>query len=198
MATDDGREVFPDRLSSWGKFIFMSDRGTALLMREIQLLDLDNDALMMIEADLDLYCARHNARAGANAVHIRDTVALWRKFMLSVRAVPPWIGYLTVDESSRTIIGTCAFKGNPNQEGTVEIAYFTFPDHEGKGYATAMAHALIQIALTSPEVPGIIAHTLPQANASTKVLQKVGMKFVGDVIDPEDGPVWRWQYERAK
>jgi RimJ/RimL family protein N-acetyltransferase len=59
-----------------------------------------------------------------------------------------------------------------------------------------MAHALIEIALSQPEVPHIIAHTLPHSNASTKVLQNVGMKFVGDVIDPEDGPVWRWQYER--
>lgn len=97
----------------------------------------------------------------------------------------------------RTIVGTCAFKGGPNREHTVEIAYFTFPEFEGKGFATAMATALIHIALSHPEAPHIIAHTLPHPNASTKVLQKVGMKFVGDVIDPEDGPVWRWRYEQA-
>jgi ribosomal-protein-alanine N-acetyltransferase len=118
--------------------------------------------------------------------------------MSSVEAIPPWVGYLTVDKTSRTIVGTCAFKGNPNRQKSVEIAYFTFPDHEGKGYATAMAKALIQIALSHPESPHIIAHTLPRPNASTKVLQKVGMKFAGDVIDPEDGPVWRWQYEQTK
>jgi hypothetical protein len=28
-------------------------------------------------------------------------------------------------------------------------------------------------------------------------VNKVGMHFVGDVIDPEDGPVWRWQYRRT-
>jgi [ribosomal protein S5]-alanine N-acetyltransferase len=163
-------------------------------MNDIQLLCLDPEALSLIEADLESYCVSHNAKSGLDAGRIRDMAALWKKFMISVGAIAPWIGYLTIDTFSRKIVGTCAFKGNPNHEKTVEIAYFTFPDYEGKGYATAMARALIQIALTQPEVPHIIAHTLPQSNASTKVLQNVGMQFVGDVIDPEDGPVWRWQY----
>jgi len=167
-------------------------------MKDIQLLELRQDALTLIEMDLESYCAKHNVSAGVNGGRARDMAGLWKKFMLSVGAVPPWIGYLAFDKPSRTIVGTCAFKGNPNQEKTVEIAYFTFPDHEGKGYATSMARALIQIALSHPEAPHIIAHTLPQSNASSKVLQNVGMQFVGDVIDPEDGPVWRWQYVQTK
>jgi RimJ/RimL family protein N-acetyltransferase len=167
-------------------------------MRDIQLLELGQDALALIEADLESYCAKYNVYVGLNGEHTRDMAALWKKFMLSVGAVPPWIGYLAVDKSIRTIVGTCAFKGGPNQEKTVEIAYFTYPDLERRGYATAMAHTLIQMALSHPEAPRIIAHTLPHSNASTRVLQKVGMQFVGDVVDPEDGPVWRWEYDQTK
>ena len=166
-------------------------------MTDIQLLDLDPDSLTLIEENLESYCVNHNVSVGNNGKLTCDTAALSKKFMLSVNAVPPWISYLAVDKPNRTIVGTCAFKGGPNRDNTVEIAYFTYPDHEGKGYATAMAQALIEIALSQPQVPHIIAHTLPQPNASTKVLQKIGMTFVGDVIDPEDGPVWRWRYERA-
>jgi [ribosomal protein S5]-alanine N-acetyltransferase len=173
--------------------------GTLILshspMNTIRLLNLDPDSLTLIETDLESYCLKHDVTDGVNATHIRETAALWKKFMLSVRAVPPWIGYLTVDVPSKTIVGTCAFKGNPDPKGTVEIAYFTFPAHEGKGYATAMARALIQIALSQNQVPTIIAHTLPQTNASTTVLQKAGMKFIGNAVDPEDGLVWRWRYE---
>jgi ribosomal-protein-alanine N-acetyltransferase len=164
-------------------------------MTNIRLLDLGPDSLATIETDLASFCRKHNVTDGANAAHIRETAALWKKFMLSVRALPPWIGYLTVDIPSKTIVGTCAFKGNPDQNGTVEIAYFTFPAHEGRGYATAMARALIQVALSQKQVPTIIAHTLPKTNASTTVLQKAGMKFVGNAVDPEDGLVWRWRYE---
>jgi ribosomal-protein-alanine N-acetyltransferase len=37
------------------------------------------------------------------------------------------------------------------------------------------------------------AHTLPNPNASTRVLTKCGFHRVGEVIDPEDGLVWRWE-----
>lgn len=53
------------------------------------------------------------------------------------------------------------------------------------------AQTLIRLAVGSPEVRQIIAHTLPETNASTRVLKKVGMHFVGEVLDPEDGRVWR-------
>jgi|SRR6267378_2525891 len=37
------------------------------------------------------------------------------------------------------------------------------------------------------------AHTLPLSNPSTRVLQKCGFRHIGAVVDPEDGPVWRWE-----
>jgi RimJ/RimL family protein N-acetyltransferase len=56
-----------------------------------------------------------------------------------------------------------------------------------------MARKLIALANGSPNVRKIIAHTLPETSASTRVLEKVGMTYVGEVIDPEDGRVWRWE-----
>jgi RimJ/RimL family protein N-acetyltransferase len=78
----------------------------------------------------------------------------------------------------------------------VEIAYSTVPGFEGLGVATEMAAELARIALQSPAVRCVIAHTLPEENASGRVLQKVGMTKVGEVIDPEDGKVWRWEMKR--
>lgn len=49
-------------------------------------------------------------------------------------------------------VGTCGFKSSPDQ-GRVEIAYFTFPDFEGRGLATAMAGELLAIAIGSVEHP---------------------------------------------
>ena len=58
-----------------------------------------------------------------------------------------------------------------------------------------MATKLIELASGSAAVRRIIAHTLPETNASTRVLEKAGMTFVGEVIDPEDGRVWRWEIQ---
>ena len=79
--------------------------------------------------------------------------------------------------------------------GRVEIAYYTFGPYEGQGHAKGMARALITTALSSHLVRRVIAHKLPEYNPSTSVLRSVGMGFVGEVHDLEDGPVWRWQLE---
>jgi RimJ/RimL family protein N-acetyltransferase len=52
-------------------------------------------------------------------------------------------GYLVLETD--TIVGTCAFRSLP-RSGGIEIAYFTFPEFEGRGFATEMARHLIQIA----------------------------------------------------
>ncbi len=104
-----------------------------------------------------------------------------------------WGGYFVVDTATREVVGSCAFKGPPTAEGTVEIAYFTYPGFEGKGYATAMAQKLVELAGGSMAVNRVLAHTLPHANASTRVLAKIGMIFVGEVNEPDDGLVWQWE-----
>jgi hypothetical protein len=33
----------------------------------------------------------------------------------------------------------------------------------------------------------------PERNASVRILEKLGFAHLGQVVDPEDGPVWRWE-----
>jgi RimJ/RimL family protein N-acetyltransferase len=75
----------------------------------------------------------------------------------------------------------------------VEIAYGIATDHQRKGYATEAAEALVAYAFSSGQVRVVRAHTLAEANASTRVLVKCGFRQVGAVVDPEDGLVWRWE-----
>ena len=102
----------------------------------------------------------------------------------------PWGSYLA--REGETYVGTCAFKSAPDANGTVEIAYGTFPVYEGRGYATAMAGMLTRIAFEAG-APLVIAHTLPEENASNRGLRRNGFTSAGEVVDPEDGPVWRWE-----
>jgi RimJ/RimL family protein N-acetyltransferase len=110
-------------------------------------------------------------------------------------ATIPWTGYLAVDRVHDIIIGTCAFTARPDADGVVEIAYFTFPGREGRGYASAMAAKLVEVAEGTGEVRRVRAHTLPEPNASTRILEKTGFTRAGETIDPESGPVWRWERE---
>ncbi len=102
---------------------------------------------------------------------------------------PPWIGY--VSESEGQVVGGGAFKAVP-VNGQVEIAYYTLPELENMGYATATAQALIDLTIQTDEELTIVAQTLPETNASNFLLQKLGFNY-HDVVDhPEDGPVWEW------
>ncbi|MDB5706697.1 MAG: family N-acetyltransferase [Sphingomonas bacterium] len=91
--------------------------------------------------------------------------------------------------------GISGFKHAPDAAGIVEIAYYTFPAFEGTGVASAMVAALLRIA--EGAATGVIAHTLPERNASGAVLTRNGFVFEGEVFDPEDGPVWRWRKPSA-
>src|SRR3954447_401688 len=107
----------------------------------------------------------------------------------------PWRhGFSMVHRDTGHFVGKCGFKGPP-ADGVVENAYGVEPEHQGKGYATEAAAALTAFAFAQ-NVPTVRAHTLPEPNASTRVLTKCGFHNLGQVIDPEDGPVWRWERER--
>ncbi|PYP29662.1 MAG: hypothetical protein DMD49_12730 [Gemmatimonadetes bacterium] len=66
-----------------------------------------------------------------------------------------------------------------------------------RGFATEASTALVAFAFASGLVRRVCAHTLPAHGASTRVLAKCGFTFVGDVVDPEDGRVWRWEREQG-
>jgi ribosomal-protein-alanine N-acetyltransferase len=102
----------------------------------------------------------------------------------------PWIAYIAL--ADRDVVGTCAFKSAP-VDNRVEIAYYTFPPHERRGVATAMARQLVAVARAEDPHVSILAHTLPQENASTAVLTKLGFQFAGERTHPNDGRVWEWQ-----
>ena len=107
---------------------------------------------------------------------------------------PPWIGYFTLDGG--VLVGSCGFKTAP-KENRVEIAYFTFPAFEGRGFGTQMARSLIEMARKTQADIVIFAQTRPEENASTAVLRKFGFKNLGEVKSPEDGLVWEWELDSS-
>jgi RimJ/RimL family protein N-acetyltransferase len=104
------------------------------------------------------------------------------------------LGFDMVQGDADTVIGTCGFKGPPGADGIVEIAYGVASAYQGNGYATEAAEALVAYAFRSGrQVRVVRAHTISAANASARVLIKCGFQSVGEIIDPEDGLVWRWE-----
>jgi RimJ/RimL family protein N-acetyltransferase len=118
----------------------------------------------------------------------------WLARLETAAAAEVWLrGFTMVHRATGAVVGQCAFKRPPVADKTVEIAYMVEPEHQGKGYATEAAKALVAFAFSSGQVRVVRAHTLREQNASTRVLAKCGFEHIGEVLDPEDGWVWRWE-----
>lgn len=98
--------------------------------------------------------------------------------------------------SRRTMIGWGGYKGAPTDDGAVEFGYAIAPDFQGRGLATLAAQTMIARALETPRVTRVIAHTLMEKNASTRILEKLGFAFDGEIEEPPHGIVWRWRLMR--
>lgn len=118
---------------------------------------------------------------------------VWLARVQSGKADVWTLGFAMVDRATGGAIGSCGFKNAPDAEGMVEIAYGVAAEHQNQGFATEAAEALVAFAFDSPQVRVVRAHTYEQENSSTRVLTKCGFQPLGQVVDPEDGLVWRWE-----
>jgi RimJ/RimL family protein N-acetyltransferase len=116
----------------------------------------------------------------------------WIARVEAAREADPWFHGFRALDGDGVAVGQGAFKGPP-ADGVVEVAYAVEPDREGQGYATEIAAALTTFALSRPEVEVVRAHTLAEGIASQRVLLKCGFERIGEVVDPEDGPVVRFE-----
>jgi RimJ/RimL family protein N-acetyltransferase len=127
---------------------------------------------------------------------LRDAIRQTKALRERTGAPVEWSGFIGLDGDSNAVVGICGFTAAPDADGRVEIAYHTFPPFEGKGYAGAMAAGLAARARTQG-ARAILAHTLREANASTRILERLGFARDGEATDPDAGTVWRWRLEIA-
>jgi RimJ/RimL family protein N-acetyltransferase len=88
---------------------------------------------------------------------------------------------------------------DPHVEGSiVGLGYVIAHDHQGKGYATEAARAMIDWALQQPEINRVYATTDVENAASARVMEKAGMQREGlllkYIIHPDMGDEPRDSY----
>jgi [ribosomal protein S5]-alanine N-acetyltransferase len=93
------------------------------------------------------------------------------------------------------LVGWGGFKGPP-EDGVVELGYEIAEARRGRGLATAATRAMLAEAFADARVRTVIAHTLPERNASNRVLEKAGFRY--DRQTQERGRVvWRFSIART-
>src|SRR5690242_9053317 len=146
---------------------------------------LETPRLRLVLESTEAVMARIDALPPADRAEVSPE---WLKRM---RASSPsaWThGFAVVHHATGSMIGSCGFKGPPDDDGVAEIAYGIDAGHRGLGYAKEAAAALVKFALGAG-ARVVRAHTRPENEASARVLASCGFAPLGEVVDPEDGLV---------
>jgi len=105
-----------------------------------------------------------------------------------------WGVHLFFDDDG-ALVGNGGWKGAP-VDGTAELGYGVAPERRRRGIATAAVRELVARARVAG-VRLVIAHTRPEPSASTTVLGRCGFRRAGELVDPDDGLMWRWELPLA-
>jgi len=83
--------------------------------------------------------------------------------------------WLIIDKEHMNIIGDAGFKGQPNDEGEVEIGYGLVQEERRKGYGYEAVKELVSWAFSQEKVKKVMADCLKDNSGSIRILEKVGM-----------------------
>lgn len=111
-------------------------------------------------------------RTSAEAIQADPDVRLWGDRLI----IPK--------EGAPQVIGSIIFHGRPTADGVAEVAYGIEESNQGQGYATEALAACLAWALAQPECRTVRAETSAWHKPSMRVLEKVGMRLVGEHDEP--------------
>ncbi|HEY0615208.1 MAG TPA: GNAT family N-acetyltransferase [Candidatus Elarobacter sp.] len=165
--------------------------------------------LRLIPATLQTLAAEEHARDRLSVLLGADVPADWppplnddeslQFFISRLTAEPDAIGwvawYFVRDEPGvpPVVIGNGGFKGQPSDDGVVEVGYSLFPQFQRRGYATEAVGELIDWAFGDERVRTVIAETLPDSAASMALLRRLG--FTQTTVASEPGVI---RFERRR
>jgi RimJ/RimL family protein N-acetyltransferase len=160
---------------------------------EISLLSCDLPLLELAVENPAALEVRLGAHIAINWEDFASAMKVSREKLQANAALSGWWTHLVIFGVPPVIVGVAGYTDPPTADGDVEIANAIAPSYQGRGLATQAAQDLISQAFRDLRVRLICAHTLPEHNASTRVLEKLGMRFVGLGNDADEGTVWRWE-----
>ena len=101
-----------------------------------------------------------------------------------------WIFSLGIDD-----IGHGGLFRSARIKGEVELGYVVRPPYWGRGLATEMSQALIDVVARGLKLDHVVAVTKPHNIASQRVLEKSGFTSLGDQIEADGQPSIRFRFD---
>ncbi|NJP07966.1 MAG: GNAT family N-acetyltransferase [Chloroflexaceae bacterium] len=131
--------------------------------------------LQTLHRDADVARTLGGVRSDAQiAMHVRDFWVHWKEAGYGV-----WMWY---DLTDGQFVGRAGLRRVLiEQRWEHELLYALMPRFWGQGLATELAQAIATIAFEQLHFADLVSFTLPTNQASQRVMQKLGFRFVGNI-----------------
>lgn len=153
------------------KIIFETER---LLFREF----IEDDASLLYQLNLDPDVIRYTLDPILDVEHARKILKEVIIPQYSLYNYGRWAVHLKLDDE---FIGWCGLKFL-EELNEIDLGYRFMKKYWGQGYATEAAQATLNYGFRVLKLDRIVGRALPGNIASIKVLEKCGMKYVGQQI----------------
>ncbi len=106
----------------------------------------------------------------------KEIKSAWDFWILGVKKNPFNYTWFTrweiILNGENKIIGSCGFKGMPNEYGEVEIGYMIKPTYQNRGYMTEAVNELVRFSFMHQRIEYVLAETPKENISSQRVLEK--------------------------
>jgi ribosomal-protein-alanine N-acetyltransferase len=180
-----------DSMSATPQFMRETLLTRRLLLRDV----VEDDAELLFDLDSDPEVMRYiGPRPESDLLSYRDRI----RSVFLPRQAHPWHGIrIVLDRQSEEFLGWTfarpAIGSSIAQEigwtrcDEIEVGFRFRRSSWGRGFATEAAEALFQVAFADPATAAVVACAHAENRASLRVLEKLGLKRIGEVLLPGDG-----------
>ena len=134
--------------------------------------DEDLDALFEIQGNQDAMRYTH-------ATSSREDCARWHRAYAALDSTHGFAPWTVVLRPEARVIGWGGLSIDPFDPGWgIEVSYFFDPAYWGRGYATELVRATLQLGFGTLALPAIGAFVRPANIASVRVLEKCGFTLL--------------------
>jgi aminoglycoside 6'-N-acetyltransferase len=111
-----------------------------------------------------------------------------------------WTQFTVETRNGGEIVGDVGLSPAEDAAGTIKVGYTIAPAHQRRGYASEAVAALVEYAFTVLDADAVRAYADAGNVASTRVMEKVGMRLIERFEGTEDdGTHWTGvRYERER
>lgn len=152
-----------------------------MLVREWSLED--KEELLKIMSDVRVHTYTKDKNNPWDVLRVEEYI----HFMINkqFRALDNYHGAV-IEKATNQLIGLCGL--NPYKQNEPEIEWKLGVAFWGKGYATELGKQMVKEAFSTTNIKGIYGMAQPGNKASIRVLEKIGMQYIGNRIfrDCED------------